>query len=797
MHLPVPVESVEQAFGVGARVRRREDVPLLTGAGYFVADTVLPGETHAVFVRSVHPHARILSVDAAEARALPGVLAVLTGVEADADRLGGIPWEVRPPVPPGTDEASLPPLGAPEVAPPQPVIARERVRYVGEIVAVVVAETKHAARDAAEHVVVDYEPLPAVIAADAAAAPDAPVLWEQFPGNVCFRYHMGDSLAAGDAFASAHQVTRLELTNTRLAASPIEPRGYVGAYDETSGRYTLHAAAGKPAPIKRTLARHVFGIPDDRIHVIVRDVGGGFGSKNVAYAEEALVLWAARRVGHPVKWIADRSEGFVSDVQGRDQVNRCELALDVEGNFLALRLSGIVNLGAYLGPRAVVPALSGVKLLASVYRLPVVSFELKAVFTNTVPTCPYRGAGHPEVIFQIERLIDTAAREMGLDPVALRWHNLIPASALPHRTVAGVTYDCGDFARNMEEALRAAEWRSFPARHADAAKRGRLRGMGIANVLEAGSYGAEQKAWVDVDRDGRVRVRIGTQSSGQSHQTVYAQIVADALGLPFADIAVVQGDTDVVPGGDGTGGCRSLVIDGSALKVTLDMLVETARRIAADALEVAEADLEFADGAFRITGTDRIVSFREVARLAHDRGMPLEATEGFQPRTPTFPNGCHVCEVEIDPDTGATEIMSYTMVHDAGRLINPTVVEGQLHGGVAQGLGQALMEHAIWERDSGQMITGSFMDYAMPRADAIPSYTLAMHEVPTRSNPLGVKGIGEAGPTAAPPALINAIVDALSPYGILHVPMPATPERIWQAIRDAERHKHEVAEKIG
>jgi carbon-monoxide dehydrogenase large subunit len=786
--------DLDQPSGVGARMLRREDGRLLKGSGRFVADIVLPGEAHAVLVRSVHPHARIHRIDTTAARAMVGVLAVLTGADAEEDGLGGIPWEVRPPVPPGTDPKSLPPLGAPEVAPPQPVLARGCVRYVGEIVAIVVADTVNRARDAAEAVEIHYDPLPSVIATADSVLPGAAQLWPQFPGNVCFSYRQGDHDAMEAAFATADHVTRLDLVNTRLVASPLETRGYIGEYDAASGRYTLFAAAGKPNPIRRTLARDVFDIAEDRIRVVAKDVGGGFGTKNVAYVEEALVLWVARRIGRPVKWISDRSESFLSDVQGRDQVNRSALALDAEGNFLAIRVATIVNLGAYLGPRGVNPPISGTKLLASVYRLPVAYIEVQGVFTNTVPTCPYRGAGHPEVIYQVERLVDTAAREMGFDPAALRQRNLIPTSAMPHRTVTDIIYDSGDFERNMTVALQAADWQGFYARRAAAATRGRLRGIGISNCLEASSFGPEQKAWVDVAEDGSVQVRIGTQSSGQSHETVYSQIVAEQLGIPITDIRIIQGDTDLVPGGDGTGACRSIVLDGSALKVTLDSLIEKSKRIAAHRLEAAIEDIEFSAGRFAIAGTDRSITFAEVARAARDASLRppssdegLGAVETFKPTSHTFPNGCHVCEVEIDPETGATEICAYTMIHDAGRIINPTVVEGQLHGGVVQGIGQALMEHAIWDSESGQMINGSFMDYSLPRANTVPSFHLALQEIPTTANPLGVKGIGEAGPTAAPPAVINAIVDALGPYGVLHVPMPASPQRIWQIIRDAMR----------
>jgi carbon-monoxide dehydrogenase large subunit len=784
------VSHADTPYGVGARAPRREDLALVTGAGQFTADIALPGEAHAGFVRSVHPHARIVAIDANAARAMPGVLAVLTGAEADADGLGGLPWEVRPPVPKGVDEKALPPMGSPEVAMPQPVIARDMVRSVGEIVAIVVAETKDRARDAAERVEIEYAPLPAVVATEASAQPGAAQVWPQFPDNICFSFKKGDQSAVEAAFAKAHHVTRLDLVNTRLVASPLETRAYVGAYDNTTGRYTLYASAGKPNPTKRALARDVFGISPDDIRVVTRDVGGGFGTKNVTYAEQALVLWAARRLDRPVKWISDRSESFISDVQGRDQVNHCELALDAKGHFLALRLSTIANLGAYLGQRGVIPLISGTKLLASVYRLPAAYYELKAVFTNTVPTCPYRGAGHPEVIFQIERLVDTAARELGIDPAELRRRNLIPASAMPHRTVADVVYDCGDFERNMTDALGLADWKGFPARRKAAAKRGRLRGIGVANCLEAGSFGPGQKAWVDVDGDGFVTVRIGTQSSGQSHATVYSQIAAGMLGIPLHEVRVIQGDTDIVPGGDGTGGCRSLVIDGSALELTVHALIEKSKRVAAGSLEAAIDDIEFSKGEFRVVGTDRSIAFRDVARAAQStEGVPLAAVEQFSPTTSTFPNGCHICEVEIDPDTGHTDILAYTMVHEAGTIINPMVVEGQLHGGVAQGIGQAMMEHAIWETDTGQMISGSFMDYTMPRADNLPTYALTLHEIPTASNPLGVKGVGEAGPTAAPPAVINAIVDALSPYGIRNVPMPATPLAIWQAIREAKQKR--------
>ena len=567
-----------------------------------------------MFVRSVHPHARIVAIDAAAARAMPGVLAVLTGADAEADGLGGLPWEVRPPLPKGADETALPPMGSPDVAMPQPVIARDivalcrRDRRAGRRR----DQGRRARRSGADR---DRLRAPACRDSDRGSAqPGAAEVWPQFPDNVCFDFKKGDQRRGRSGLRQGPSRHAARPRQYAALASPLETRGYIGAYDGATGRYTLYASAGKPNPIKRSLARDVFGIPPDDIRVVTRDVGGGFGTKNVAYAEEALVLWASRRLGRPVKWIADRSESFISDVQGRDQVNRCELALDARGHFLALRLSTIANLGAYLGPRGVIPLISGTKLLASVYRLPAAYYELKAVFTNTVPTCPYRGAGHPEVIFQIERLVDTAARELGIDPAELRRRNLIPAHAMPHQTVADVVYDCGDFERNMTDALRWRTGKALPARRKAAARRGRLRGLGSRIALRREVSVPGQKAWVDVDADGFVTVRMGTQSSGQSHATVYSQIVAGMLGIPLHEIKVIQGDTDIVPGGDGTGGCRSLVIDGSALDRTMHVLIEKAKRIAAGALEAAVDDIEFSGGDFRVVGTDRAISFREVAR---------------------------------------------------------------------------------------------------------------------------------------------------------------------------------------
>ncbi|MCC7425513.1 MAG: xanthine dehydrogenase family protein molybdopterin-binding subunit [Alphaproteobacteria bacterium] len=769
--------------GIGVARPRIEDERLLRGRGRYVGDIALPGMLRAFVLRSPYAHAEMVSIDTSAARALPGVLAVLTGAELAADGIGGIPWEVRPPQkkPPPI----LPPEGDPAVAPPQPALAQGRVRYVGEPVALIVAETEAIARDSAELVAVEFRELPALHSAVAARQPGAAALWPRFPGNLCFVNEKGDRDATDAAFARAAHVVTLTLTNQRLAPSPIETRAYLGAFDAASGRFTLYANAGKPHPIRHTLAKFVFKLPDSAVHVIAPDIGGGFGGKNVLYPEEILVLWAARRIGRPVRWIQDRSEAFLSDMHGRDQVDRASLALDSAGKVLGLRVEAIANLGAYLAPRAVIPTTGVLKLATGVYDIPAAHVSIEAAFSNTVPTCPYRGAGHPEAIYIVERLMDLAAIRLGMDPAVLRRQNLVPAAAMPYKTALGVTYDTGDFPANMARAEALAAAAGFPARRAASAAAGRLRGLGIANCIEMCGSGFGEAAELRAETDGSITVLIGTMSSGQSHATVYGQVVASALDIPASRVAVVQGDTDRIATGNGTGACRSLTVGGAAILRTAEALVAAGRPIAAGLLEVAAEDLSYAGGHYTVSGTDRRVSLAQVAAAAAQSGQPLGASERFKPDDGTFPAGTHAAEVEVDPETGAVQLLAYTIVHDAGVVVNPTVVAGQLHGGVAQGIGQAMLESARYDPESAQVLAASFMDYAMPRADDLPSFGYALNATPTAINPLGAKSIGEAGPTAAPPAIMGAILDALAPLGVEHLDMPATPHTVWRAIRAA------------
>jgi carbon-monoxide dehydrogenase large subunit len=770
------------ASPVGAPLRRFEDARLVTGAGRFVDDIAPRDALRAVVLRSPHARAAIRGVDARAALSLPGVVAVLTGAELSADGVGGIPWEVRPP---GADTA--PPEGDPRIAPPQPALAQGKVRYVGEPVALVIGTTLAAAKDGAEAVDVEYDPLPAAASALVAlvALEGAAPLHAQFPDNLCHTVAKGDAAAVEAAFAKAAHVVALDLVNQRLVASPIEPRAYVGAWAD--GRFTLIANAGKPHPIRRTLARFCFGVEESAIRVISPDVGGGFGAKNVLYPEEILVLWAARRLGRPVRWVQERSEVFLSDMQGRGQWQHAELALDDEGRALALRVRATADLGAWLGPRAVIPTISGLKLYCGTYRIPAAAIELRAGFSAQVPTCPYRGAGHPEAINVIERLMDAAARQVGLTPEEIRRRNLV--TSWPWRTPLGSTYDSGDYAAAMDRALLLAGADGFAARRAESEARGRLRGLGIANVIECCGSAFEESAWLRADADGGATVLIGTKSSGQSHETAYAQLVAQALGLPPAMIRVVQGDTDAIISGNGTGACRSLTTGGSALLRAGEALVEAGREAAATLLEASVTDVAYAAGRYVIAGTDRGVSLAALAAAAEQEGGTLTGTARFRPEDGTWPAGCHVAEVEVDPETGGVVLLGYAFAHDVGIAVNPMVVLGQLQGGCVQGIGQALMEHAVVDAETAQPLAGSLMDYALPRASDIPSMAGALLCTPTALNPLGAKAVGEAGPTAAPPAVVNAILDALAPIGVRHIDMPATPELVWQAIRDCRRDR--------
>ena len=775
---------------VGRAIPRREDHRLLTGCGQFVADLRFERLAHLAVVRAAYPCAVIEAIDTEACRKMPGVLGVWTGADVLADDLGAIPWERRPPADPSGLAGAEPRPGDPSVGPPQPVLAHELVRFLGEPVAVVVAESADQARDAADQLAIDYAPRPAIVDAIEAIRPDVDRLHPGFPGNTCFRFEVGSESETSAAIDGAAYTVDLTVHNQRVVQSPIETRGYVGQYDHRSERYTLYAAAGKPQTVGRALARDIFRVPAERVRVVTKDVGGGFGAKNTLYPEEVLVLWAARKLGRPIRWLGDRSEGFLSDVQGRDQSSAATLALDACGRIVALRVETVANLGGYLGPRGTTAPGMAAHMLTSVYDIPVVDLRVTAAFSHTTPTCPYRGAGAPEANFLLERLIDLAAREMGLCQGEVRRRNLVPASAMPYTSVLGATYDSGDFSTNMRVAEEAADLVGFGRRRAKSEVNGRRRGLGYANVLEACNPAIGDRAVVACAPDGRVTVRIGTMSNGQSHETVYAQMLADRLEVDIDRIRVVQGDSLETPWGKGTGASRSMTVGGSALVLAADALKEVGLVIASEILEAATADIEYRAGRYHVAGTDRVVWLEEVSAYAMERGRAgergLEAEFEYIPASSTFPNGCHIAEVEVDPETGVVSLVRYTCAQDVGKALNPIVVAGQLAGGVAQGVGQALMEGVVISRDSAQVITGSFMDYPIPRADDLPWIETRILEVPCRHTPTGAKSVGEVGPTAAPPAVLNAIIDALWPLGVRHIEMPATPRAVLEALQAAQ-----------
>jgi carbon-monoxide dehydrogenase large subunit len=772
-----------QKFAVGQSVRRLEDPRLIQGLGRYSDDVDLPRQAHAVVVRSPHGHARIRSIDTAAARRALGVLAVLTGTDLAIDGLGPLP----------TDRARKHRDGSPAFPTPRPALAQDRARHVGDPVALVVAETPQAAADAAELVAVDYEPLPAVTGAVSATRPGAPAVWDEVADNVAFVWEAGSRDAVARAFAGAAHVTRLDFVVTRVAAAPLEPRAAVGEFDRRSGRYTLHTGIQAPHGLRTILAEQIFRVPQSQMRVVTSDVGGSFGMRSGIYPELVLALWAAKRVGRPVKWTSTRREGFVTDEPGRDNLSSAELALDAGGKFLGLRVAIRADIGAYLTPRSAGPVTNNVGGVAGVYTTPAIHVESTGIFTNSTPTGPYRGAGRPEATYAIERVIDIAARELGIDPVELRRRNLIPASAMPFKTGLVFTYDCGDFARIMEMALALADHAGFEQRRAQARRRGRLLGLGIANPIEVagGPYTAvnPDTAEMRVNPDGSVSLFAGSTSMGQGNETAFAQIVSDRLGLPPERVAVFWGDSDALGAGRGNGGSGAISVGGSAVLRATEKVIEHGRRIAAHLLEAAPEDVTFRDGRFVVAGTDRDVAWNRVARAAYQpRQQPtglepgFSETAAFTPPAVTFPNGCHVCEVEIDQETGAVRVVRYAVVDDVGRMINPMLVKGQIHGGIVQGLGQGLFEVMAYD-ESGQLLSGSFMDYAMPRADDLPLFEVDSHEVPTGVNPLGAKGVGEAGTVGALPALLNAVNDALAPLGVRHLDMPVTPERVWQAMR--------------
>jgi aerobic carbon-monoxide dehydrogenase large subunit len=779
---PVTVEK----FAVGQSVRRLEDPRLVQGLGRYSDDVRLAREAYATIVRSPHAHARIRSIEVSAARTAPGVIAVLTGDDLAADGVGNLPVD-------GTRKRRD---GSAAFRPPRPALVRDRVRHVGDAVALVVAETREQAVDAAALVAIDYERLPEVAATAEATRPGAPAVWDEAPDNVAFVWDIGQRDAVTRALESAAHVTRLDFVVTRVAAAPLEPRAAVGEYDRRAGRYTLYTGIQGPHGLRAQLA-DVLHVPQSHLRVITGEVGGSFGMRSGVYPELILVLWAARRLGRPVKWTSDRREGFVTDEHGRDNVSRAELALDRDGMFLALRVSITLNIGAYFTQRSAGPGTNNVGGVAGVYTTPAIHVQTTGVYTNTTPTGPYRGAGRPEATYAIERVIDVAARELGIDSIELRRRNLIPKSAMPFKTGLVFTYDCGDFARSMDMALSLADHAGFERRRAEARARGKLLGLGIANPIEVagGPYTAmnPDKAELRINPDGSVSLFAGSTSMGQGNETAFAQIVSDRLGIPPERIQVFAGDSDALDAGRGNGGSGALTVGGSAVVRATEKIIERGRRIAAHMLEAAPEDVAWNDGRFTVAGTDKGVAFASVARTAYlPRQLPagmepgFSETAAFTPPAVTFPNGCQVCEVEIDEATGALRIVRHAVVDDVGHMVNPMLVQGQIHGGIVQGLGQGWFEVLAYDAGSGQLLTASFMDYAMPRADDLPSFEVDHHEVPTQVNPLGAKGVGEAGTVGALPALLNAVNDALSLLGVRHLDMPVTPERVWQAIQAAK-----------
>jgi len=776
-------------FGIGQPVRRKEDQRFITGTGRYLDDVTLPGQAYAFILRSPHAHAAIRSIDARAAKAAPGVIAVLTGADAEADKVAPVPCMAPLPVKPGSSS---------QILPRRTVLATERVRHVGDGVALVIAETLAQAKDAAELIEVEYEMLPAVTDMTKAVASGAPQLWPEAPGNVDFLWEDGDKARTDAAFAKAARVVKIDVVNNRVVPNSMEPRGAIGVFDKSAESYTLYTSSQGAHLLRDIICGAILpGIDPGKVRVVTPDVGGGFGMKIFLYPEQVMMLWAARRVGRPVRWIAERSEGFMSDTQGRDNLTHAELALDRDGRFLAIRVSTLANMGAYLsnfGPY--IPTEAGKGMHVGVYAIPAAHVEVKGVFTNTVPVDAYRGAGRPEAAYMLERLVDRAGRETGLGAAEIRRRNFIPSSAMPYKTVLGHTYDSGDFARNLASALKAADAEGFPARKAEAARRGKLRGLGMSYYVEVCGGAPGVPATLRFEPDDTVTVIVGTQSNGQGHETAYSQIVAERLGVPFEKITVRQGDTDLAKTGSFTGGSRSVPVGGAAARMAADVAIDKGRTIASDLLETATADIEFRDGRYVVSGTDRAVDIFAVARAAREgRGLPpdaprvLDGSAEFTPEAATYPNGCHLCEIEIDRETGTTEIKRYTVVDDFGTVVNPILLSGQVHGGLAQGIGQALFEGALYD-DGGQLVTGSFMDYAMPRADILPDFDFRWTEdMPTPSNPLGIKGCGEAGAIGAPPAVVNAVLDALSELGITEIDMPATPLKLWRAIQEAQARR--------
>jgi len=771
---------------IGKALPRREDQRFLTGAGQYTDDVVMPGQTYGVFVRSPHAHARIGKIDTSRALKAPGVVAIFTGADLAEAKVGGLPcgWLIH-----SKD-------GSPMKEPPHPVLAQGKVRHVGDQVALIVAESLNQAKDAAELVDVDYEPLPAVV--DPAAADTAPAaVHDEVPNNVCYDWGHGDKAATDAAFAKAAHVTKMEFVNNRLIPNAMEPRAANAVYTRHDDSYTLYVASQNPHVERLLMSAFVLGLPESKVRVIAPDVGGGFGSKIFLYPEETALVWASKRVGRPIKWTAERSESFMTDAHGRDHVTTAEMAMDAQGGFLAMRVKTIANMGAYLSTFASsVPTILYATLLAGQYRTPAIYAEVKSVFTNTAPVDAYRGAGRPEATYVVERLVEQCAREMKIDPVEIRRRNFV--TQFPYATPVGLTYDTGDYGATLEKALKMADVAGYPARKAEAARRGKLRGLGYSCYIEAcgiapsniaGALGARaglfEAGEVRVHPTGTVTIFTGSHSHGQGHETTFAQVVAGKLGIPMENVEIVHGDTGRIPFGMGTYGSRSLAVGGTAIVKAVDKVIAKGKKIAAHLLEASDTDIEFDNGEFKVAGTDRKVPFAQIALSAYvPHNYPLDKLEPglnenafYDPTNFTYPAGSYVCEIEVDPETGRTRVVQFVAVDDFGNVVNPMIVEGQVHGGLAQGLGQAMLEGCAYDPESGQLLTASYMDYTMPRADDLPKFTIGTNVTPCTHNPLGVKGCGEAGAIGSPAAFINALTDAL---GVRDVPMPATPERVWR-----------------
>ena len=781
--------------GIGAAVRRVEDKRFLTGRGNYIDDIDQRGQLFAWMLRSPHAHARINGVDTAAAAQAPGVVAIFTGADMAADEVGGIPcgWQLH-----NKD-------GSPMQEPAHPPLAVDKVRYVGDQVAVVIAETKAQARDAAELIAVDYEVLPAAIDMDAALA-GTTLVHDDVPNNMCFDWELGDKDATEAAFADAAHVVSIDVTNNRLIPNAMEPRAAIAQFDPSGGNYTLHTTTQNPHVIRLLMGAFVLQIPEHKLRIIAPDVGGGFGSKIFHYAEEAILTWASAKVPQPIKWTAERSESFITDAHGRDHETHAELALSKDGAFLGLRVATKANIGAYLSTFAAsVPTYLYGTLMAGVYTTPAIYCEVKTVFTNTVPVDAYRGAGRPECTYLLERLVNKAAREIGIDPVHIRQQNMIQPDQFPYQTPVALQYDVGDYPASFDTALQASDYAGFEKRRAESESNGKRRGIGISTYIEAcgiapsavaGALGARaglyESAQVRVHPTGSVTVYTGSHSHGQGHETTFAQLVSESFGIPIEQVEIKHGDTGEVQFGMGTYGSRSIAVGGPAILKACNKVIDKAKKIAAHILEASEADIEFKDGKFTVSGTDREMAFGEVSLAAYvPHNYPIEELEPgldenafYDPLNFSYPAGCHICEVEIDPETGTVDIASFTAVDDVGRVINPMIVEGQVHGGVAQGVGQALLEGCVYD-DSGQLLTGSYMDYTMPRADNLPNLNVGTQSVMGASNPLEVKGVGEVGAIGSPPAVINAILNALAPLGVDDISMPATPSKVWQAIQNA------------